>query len=78
MITQNSEVYNPPYKSFSIYVYNEERYVGGGGGGGGGIVYFVLCDHPYLVSYFLPFWYPYILQMFFIPCFFLAAGACLS
>ena len=47
MITRNSEVYNPPLqRSFSIYVYNEERYAGG-------IVYFtVLCesDHPYLVS----------------------------
>ena len=42
MITQNSEVYNPPYRD--LFPYNEERYVGG-------IVYFtVLCDHPYLVA----------------------------
>ena len=44
MITQNSEVFNPPYRSFSIYMYNEERYVGV-------IVYIgfsVLCDHPYV------------------------------
>ena len=39
MITQNSEVYNPPYR-----IMKNERYVGG-------TVYFtVLCDHPYLVS----------------------------
>ena len=31
MITQNSEVYNPPYRD--LFPYNEERYVGG-------IVYF--------------------------------------
>ena len=27
MITQNSEVYNPPYRD--LFPYNEERYVGG-------------------------------------------------
>ena len=61
MITQNSEVYNPPYISFFVIHDNiMEKDLCGGGGGGGGVVYFtVLCDHPYLVPYFLPFWYPY-------------------
>ena len=47
MITQNSEVYNPPTYLSSLYMYNilwKKISVGG-------IVYFtVLCDHPYLVS----------------------------
>ena len=73
MITQNSEVYNPGplQRSFSIYVYNEERYVWG-------IAYFtVLCDHPYLVSLLFTVLVP---VTFLITCLcnFLAAGACLS
>ena len=44
MITQNSEVYNPPTYLFSLYMYMERDLCRG-------VVYFtVLCDHPYLVS----------------------------
>ena len=44
MITQNSEVYNPPTYLFSLYTYMEKDLCRG-------VVYFtVLCDHPYLVS----------------------------
>ena len=54
MITQNSEVFNPPtvISFFIIHVYGRRSlWGGGGGGGGGGVVYFtVLCDHPYFVS----------------------------
>ena len=58
MIAQNSEVYNPPTYLFSLYTYMEKDLCRG-------IVYFtVLCDHPYLVSLLLPFWYPYILLQF--------------
>ena len=62
----------PLQRSFSIYVYNEKRYVGG-------LYTSLFCVIiPTLFPYFLPFWYPYILlhfQMFFITCsclFFLA------
>ena len=64
----------PLQRSFSIYVYNEKRYVGG-------LYTSLFCAIiPTLFPYFLPFWYPYILlhfQMFFITCsclFFLAAA----
>ena len=44
MITQNSEVYNPPTYLSSLYTYMEKDLCRG-------VVYFtVLCDHPYLVS----------------------------
>ena len=64
----------PLQRSFSIYVYNEKRYVGG-------LYTSLFCAIiPALFPYFLPFWYPYILlhfQMFFITCLclFLAAAA---
>ena len=58
MITQNSEVYNPLQRSFSIYVYNEKRYVGG-------LYTSLFCVIiPTLFPYFLRFWYPYILLHF--------------
>ena len=60
-----TEVYNPPTYLFSLYTYMEKDLCRG-------VVYFtVLCDHPCLFPYFMPFWYPYILlhfQMFFISC----------
>ena len=66
----------PLQRSFSIYVYNEKRYVGG-------LYTSLFCVIiPTLFLYFLPFWYPYILLHF--KCFlslvyviFLAAGACI-
>ena len=55
----------PLQRSFSIYMYNEKRYVGG-------LYTSLFCAIiPTLFPYFLPFWYPYILlhfQMFFITC----------
>ena len=58
MITQNSEVYNPPTYLFSLYTYMEKDLCRG-------LYTSLFCVIiPTLFPYFLRFWYPYILLHF--------------